>query len=114
MKYVNQYIIDIWNLTNQMSPYLLLGFIIAGILSVLVSSDRVEQTLGKSKGIKSIFYAAIIGVPLPLCSCGVLPLSASIRKHGASKAACSSFLLSTQFLIFSGWVINWPEPMASH
>ena len=95
MNLINDYIIVVSNLMNKMSPYLLLGFLIAGILSVLVSSERVEKLLGKARGIKSIFYAAIIGIPLPLCSCGVLPLSASIRKHGASKAACSSFLLST-------------------
>lgn len=95
MNLINDYIIVVSNLMNKMSPYLLLGFLIAGILSVLVSSERVEKLLGKARGIKSIFYAAIIGIPLPLCSCGVLPLSASIRKHGASRAACSSFLLST-------------------
>ena len=95
MNLINDYIIVVSNLMNKMSPYLLLGFLIAGILSVLVSSERVEKLLGKARGIKSISYAAIIGIPLPLCSCGVLPLSASIRKHGASKAACSSFLLST-------------------
>lgn len=95
MNLINDYIIVVSNLMNKMSPYLLLGFLIAGILSVLVSSEHVEKLLGKARGIKSIFYAAIIGIPLPLCSCGVLPLSASIRKHGASKAACSSFLLST-------------------
>ena len=86
---------EIWILLNQVSPYLIFGFIIAGILSVLISQDFIESHLGKKTGILSVFKAAILGIPLPLCSCSVIPVSASLKKHGASKASISSFLLST-------------------
>jgi len=78
----------------DMAPYLLLGFAIAGLLAAFVSPETVERHLG-SRGFKSVFKAALFGVPLPLCSCGVIPVAASLRKHGASRGATMAFLLST-------------------
>ncbi len=77
-----------------MSPYLLFGFLVAGILSVCVSPAWVERHLGRP-GLGSVLKASLFGVPLPLCSCGVIPVSASIRRHGASRSATTAFLLST-------------------
>ncbi len=87
-------IVDFWNTAAEMSPYLLFGFFVAGILSVLVSQRLVEKHLG-GRGIWPLLKASLFGVPLPLCSCGVIPVSMSLHKHGASKGATVSFLLST-------------------
>ncbi|MFZ9011236.1 MAG: permease, partial [Anaerohalosphaeraceae bacterium] len=86
--------LDFWHTLSEMSPYLLFGFGIAGLLSVLINAERVEQHLGGG-GLKAVFKASLLGVPLPLCSCGVIPVSMSLHKHGASKGATVSFLLST-------------------
>jgi len=77
-----------------MSPYLLFGFIFAGFLSVLVTPETVEKHLG-GRGFWPVFKAALFGIPLPLCSCGVIPVSASLRKHGSSKGATAAFMIST-------------------
>jgi len=77
-----------------MSPYLLFGFLAAGILSVLVSPETVQRHLG-GRGLLPVIKAALFGIPLPLCSCSVIPVTVSLRKHGASKGAATSFLLST-------------------
>jgi len=77
-----------------MSPYLLLGFLIAGILSVVISPASVEKNLG-GKGLFPIVKASLFGIPLPLCSCGVIPVATSLYKHGANKSATTSFLIST-------------------
>jgi uncharacterized membrane protein YraQ (UPF0718 family) len=87
-------IVDFWDTAAEMSPYLLFGFFVAGILSVLVSQRLVERHLG-GRGVWPLVKASIFGVPLPLCSCGVIPVSISLHKHGASKGATVSFLLST-------------------
>jgi uncharacterized protein len=83
-----------WNTVLEMSPYLLFGFFMAGLLSVLVSKQLVEKHLG-GRGLWSVIKASLLGVPLPLCSCSVIPVTMSLRKHGASRGAAVSFLLST-------------------
>ncbi len=78
----------------DMAPYLLFGFLAAGILSVAISPKTVEKHLGE-KGFVSVFKAALFGVPLPLCSCSVIPVTVSMKKSGASNGAATAFLTST-------------------
>jgi uncharacterized membrane protein YraQ (UPF0718 family) len=85
---------DFWATAIEMSPYLLFGFFVAGVLSVLVSQRLVERHLG-GRGLWPLLKASVLGVPLPLCSCGVIPVSISLHKHGASKGSTIAFLLST-------------------
>jgi uncharacterized membrane protein YraQ (UPF0718 family) len=85
---------EIWLVTVAMAPYLLFGFLMAGVLSVLVSREFVKKHLG-GRGWLGSAKAALVGVPMPICSCGVIPLAASLRKHGASRGATASFLAST-------------------
>ncbi len=87
-------ILETWRLTSEMAPYLVFGFLVAGLISVFITTEKVEKHLG-NKGILPIFKAGLAGIPLPLCSCGVIPVAASLRRHGASKAATASFLIST-------------------
>jgi len=77
-----------------MAPYLLLGFLAAGILGAFVPVSFIETHLGK-RGLWQIVKASLLGVPIPLCSCSVIPVSASLRRHGATKGATISFLTST-------------------
>ncbi|MCM1076611.1 MAG: SO_0444 family Cu/Zn efflux transporter [Bacteroides sp.] len=77
-----------------MSPYILLGFIIAGFLHVFVKPQMMSRHLSGS-GIMPVYKAALLGIPLPLCSCGVLPTAVSLRRQGASKGAVTSFLIAT-------------------
>jgi uncharacterized membrane protein YraQ (UPF0718 family) len=93
-EYLNILIVKFWATMTEMSPYLLFGFLVAGILSVFISARTVEKHLG-SRGFGAILKAALFGVPMPLCSCGVIPVSMSLYKHGASRGATISFLLST-------------------
>ncbi|MEP0175191.1 MAG: SO_0444 family Cu/Zn efflux transporter [Paraglaciecola sp.] len=76
----------------ESAPYLLLGMLIAGVIHQLVPKTWIEATLGK-KG--SVLNAAVIGAPLPLCSCSVIPVAMGIRRSGASKASTASFLVAT-------------------
>ncbi|MDH3285947.1 MAG: SO_0444 family Cu/Zn efflux transporter [Acidobacteriota bacterium] len=87
-------VIGFWGALAEMSPYLLLGFLVAGLLSVFVSAEIIERHLG-GRSVWPVVKAALFGVPLPLCSCGVIPVAASLRRHGASRGATTSFLIST-------------------
>lgn len=94
MKWIKEFFSTFWELTLEMAPYLLLGFLIAGLLNGLFSKEWLQKQLGKP-GWSSSIKAALFGVPLPLCSCGVIPTGVSLHKKGASKGATTSFLIST-------------------
>ncbi|MEO0515076.1 MAG: permease, partial [Planctomycetota bacterium] len=94
MEYVSHILIAFWATLAEMAPWLIFGFVAAGVLSVFFSTRFIERHLG-GRGLGPVFKASVLGVPLPICSCGVIPVSASLYRHGASKGATSSFLLST-------------------
>ncbi len=94
MNHLSQFLSDFFSILNEMSPYLLLGFLVAGILNALIPKRMINKYLGKNN-FKSVFNASLLGVPLPLCSCGVIPTGISFYKNGASKGATNSFLIST-------------------
>lgn len=81
-------------LLNEMSPYLLLGFFIAGLLHAFVPNTLYRRLLAAGN-FRSVLYATLFGVPLPLCSCGVIPTAMSLRRNGASKGSTVAFLIAT-------------------
>ena len=83
-----------WYMLVEAAPWLLGGFLLAGVVHVLVPVSAVTRHLGKP-GASAIVKAALLGIPLPLCSCSVIPVASSIRRQGASRGAFASFLIST-------------------
>jgi uncharacterized membrane protein YraQ (UPF0718 family) len=81
-------------LIDAMSIYIMLGLFFAGILKQLVPSDFVSKNLG-TDSTGSVIKATLFGIPLPVCSCSVIPIAQGLRKEGASKGAVQSFLIST-------------------
>ena len=86
--------LETWNLGLEMAPYIVVGLIAAIPVFAAFPKKKVERVLGKA-GWGSTIKAALAGIPLPLCSCGVLPTALSLKKQGASKGATVSFLVST-------------------
>ena len=82
------------NLVTEMSPYLLLGFLLAGLMHAFLPGAVYSKYLAQPN-MRSVVLAALFGIPLPLCSCGVLPTAMSLRREGASKGATVSFLIAT-------------------
>lgn len=91
---MERYTTPLIDLLNEMTPYLLLGFLIAGILHEFVPR-RIYADKLSGNNFSSVLWAALFGVPLPLCSCGVIPTATSLYREGASKGATVSFLIST-------------------
>ena len=94
MDSVITFIKEFITLFSEMAPFLLLGFLLAGILHVWVPNHVYVPKISKPN-FKSVLWAALFGVPLPICSCGVIPTSIALRREGASKGASVSFLIST-------------------
>jgi uncharacterized membrane protein YraQ (UPF0718 family) len=85
---------NFWNLVIESAPWLLVGYLLAGVIKQVIPSSWVEKQLAEP-GLASVVKGAFIGAPLPLCSCGVIPTALAIRKSGASKGATASFLVAT-------------------
>ncbi len=94
MAILNDIFTVIFSIFNEMSFYLLLGFLFAGILHVLVPQQIFSKYLSKNSWL-SVMYATLFGIPLPLCSCGVIPTAMALHKEGASKGSVISFLIAT-------------------
>ncbi len=94
MELLETFFTALFDLSNAMAPYIIFGLIFAGILHEVVPDTIVTKHLGKDN-VSSVVKSTIFGIPLPVCSCGVIPLATSIKKSGASKGSTLSFLIST-------------------
>ena len=90
----HDFFLSLLTVLNSMSPYLLLGFLIAGVLHVFVPKKFYSRYLSRENKL-SVLWAALLGIPLPLCSCGVIPTAVGLKNEGASKGAVASFLIAT-------------------
>ncbi|MEJ6475152.1 SO_0444 family Cu/Zn efflux transporter [Pseudoalteromonas piscicida] len=91
---MNELILNFWQLFLVSAPWLLLGLVLAGLLNVFIPKDLLQKHLGK-EGFWTTIKAALIGAPMPLCSCGVIPAAVGLRRAGGSKSATTAFLVST-------------------
>jgi len=89
---MNEILTNFIALFTESAPFLLLGLLLAGIIRLLVPDKWINKILGKDS---SVVTAALIGTPLPLCSCSVIPAAMGIRRAGASKASTASFMVAT-------------------
>lgn len=87
-------LLESWHLLLDGAVYILFGMLVGGLLKVFLSPAFVAQHLGAGR-FSSVFKAALFGIPLPLCSCGVLPAAAALKKQGANSGATTAFLIST-------------------
>ncbi len=90
----------------DMAPYLLVGFALAGIVRQWLRPERVVRRLG-GDDLRSVGWATIVGAPLPLCSCSVLPVALSLRKAGASKGATAAFTVATPETGVDSVAVTW-------
>jgi uncharacterized protein len=109
---MSRFIYEMWMVTLDVAPSLILGLFIAGLLHVFLRRERISRHLGRP-GAASSAKAALLGVPLPLCSCGVIPAAMSLRMDGASPGATTSFLVSTpetgvDSIALTAGMLGWP------
>jgi uncharacterized membrane protein YraQ (UPF0718 family) len=95
-----------WSVLAEMAPYLWVGFLAAGVISAWMPVGVVERHLGR-RGLPQVVKATLFGIPLPLCSCGVIPVAASLRRQGASRGATISFLTSTPQTGVDSILVTW-------
>jgi uncharacterized membrane protein YraQ (UPF0718 family) len=94
LELVRSVLAETWHVVADSAPYLLFGLFAAGVIHAFIPSEGVARHLGRGR-VRPVLKAALFGIPLPLCSCGVLPAALGLRKKGATKGATVSFLVST-------------------
>ena len=103
---VTAIVAETWNLLQDASVYILIGLLAGGMLKVFLSPGYVAAHLGRGR-FSSVLKAALLGIPLPLCSCGVLPAAAALKQQGASNGATTAFLISTPESGVDSIAISW-------
>ena len=103
---------ELWTVLVELSPSLLLGLALAGALHVFLPRDLIRRRLSRSRA-RSVAEAVALGVPMPLCSCGVVPTALGLRRQGASRGAVTGFLISTpqtgvDSVAVSASLLGWP------
>ena len=95
-----------WEIYRQAAFYILFGLLVGGLLKVFLSPAAIAAHLGSGR-VSSVLKAALLGIPLPLCSCGVLPAAATLKKQGANNGAVTAFLISTPESGVDSLAITW-------
>lgn len=88
------FLTSLWNYILVSAPFLMFGLFVAGLIKAFVSVERIKKAMG-GRGLLGAVKASALGIPLPLCSCAVIPTAATLKKQGASNSATSAFLIST-------------------
>ena len=105
-----QTIVDIaagsWDTFLILAPLFLLGLVIAGLMNMLISRNQVQRFMG-GEGLRAVTTSAAFGVPLPICSCGVVPVAMALRDKGASRPALLSFLITTPESGADSILVTW-------
>lgn len=111
-EFITNYFLALWDIILELSPPLLGGLIFAGLIHLIIPAGFIHRTLS-NRGIGSVFKSVMVGVPMPLCSCGVVPTALGLRKEGASNGATTAFLISTpqtgvDSVLVSANFLGWP------
>lgn len=106
MNLIYEILKESWQIYLDVAIYMLFGFFIAGILYVFFKADKIKQYLGTGK-VRPVILSALFGIPIPLCSCGVVPVAAGLKKQGANNGAALSFMIATPESGVDSIAISW-------
>ena len=106
MELIKLFFCGIWEIFQLLAPYMLIGLLLAGVLHVFIPRHMIQRLMG-GKGLLSVITSAAIGIPLPICSCAVVPVSIELRRKGASKPSIMSFLITTPESGSDSILITW-------
>lgn len=106
MNFVYEILKESWYLYLDVAIYMLFGFFVAGLLYVFFKAEKIKQYLGTGK-IRPVIISTLFGIPIPLCSCGVVPVATSLKKQGANSGAALSFMIATPESGVDSIAVSW-------
>ena len=106
MSIIYEILKESWHIYLDVAIYMLFGFFVAGILYVFFKAEKIKKHLGTGK-IKPVILSALFGIPIPLCSCGVVPVATGLKKQGANSGAALSFMIATPESGVDSIAVSW-------
>ena len=106
LEFLQHLLIETWGIFTEAAPYVIFGFLAAGVIKAIVPEDAVAKHLG-GRSTLAVVKASLFGIPLPLCSCGVIPAAIGLRKQGAGRGPSAAFLVSTPESGVDSIAITW-------
>ena len=106
MELIKLFFCGIWEIFQLLAPFMLIGLLLAGMLHILIPRHVIQRLMG-GKGLLSVITSAALGIPLPICSCAVVPVSIELSRKGASKPSIMSFLITTPESGSDSILITW-------
>ena len=106
MNFVYEILKESWYLYLDVAIYMLFGFFVAGLLYIFFKADKIKKYLGTGK-IRPVIISTLFGIPIPLCSCGVVPVATSLKKQGANSGAALSFMIATPESGVDSIAVSW-------
>jgi hypothetical protein len=106
IEFFHRLMIETWSIFTDAAPYVIFGFLAAGVIKAIVPEDAVARHLG-GRSTMAVIKASLFGIPLPLCSCGVIPAAIGLRKQGAGRGPSAAFLVSTPESGVDSIAITW-------
>ena len=106
MNFIYEILKESWYLYLDVAIYMLFGFFVAGLLYVFFKAEKIKQYLGTGK-IRPVIISTLFGIPIPLCSCGVVPVATSLKKQGANSGAALSFMIATPESGVDSIAVSW-------
>lgn len=106
MEFVLSYLEAFWAVFTAIAPWLLVGFFLAGLVATFVSPDKIKKHLGENSK-NGVLKAVLWGVPLPICSCGIIPIATALRKSGARRGAVGAFYIATPQTGVDSILVTW-------
>jgi uncharacterized membrane protein YraQ (UPF0718 family) len=106
MAIIKNIIFEIWHVYLDVSVFMLFGFLVAALLYVFFKTDRIKKYLGQGR-VKPVLRAALFGIPIPLCSCGVIPVVTGLKKQGANDGAALAFMIATPESGVDSIAVSW-------
>ena len=106
IEFFQHLLIETWRIFTEAAPYVIFGFLAAGLIKAIVPEDAVARHLG-GRSTTAVIKASLFGIPLPLCSCGVIPAAIGLRQQGAGRGPSAAFLVSTPESGVDSIAITW-------
>ena len=106
MTTIKDIIFEIWHVYLDVSVFMLFGFLMAALLYVFFKADRIKKYLGKGR-VKPVLLSALFGIPIPLCSCGVIPVVTGLKRQGANDGAALAFMIATPESGVDSIAVSW-------